>query len=288
VSGPRRSGRGHVRGVVALLGAFGAVVAVVPITMAASVQASTGPATSMQAPVELAMLPRVVKPTGAITVSAAASLMDVFPRVGAAFQRRYPGTTVTFNFAGSSTLVSQVLAGAPVDVVATASEPTMWKARTAGAVNQPQLFARNSMIIAVPPGNPARIRSVADLGRPGLLIGMCDVSVPCGAAARDVLAAADVQLTPVTRELDVRALLSKVMSGELDAGIVYVTDVKAVGPTKVGSIAIPQLLNVTTTYPIASVRSSGNPVTAQAFVDYVRSSPSAQGLLRAYGFQRYW
>ena len=228
------------------------------------------------------------RPSGTITVSAAASLMDVFPPISRAFEKRYPGTTVVLNFAGSSALVEQVIAGAPVDVLATASEPTMAKAQTAGAVSAPRLFAKNTMIIVVPPGNPGRVRGLADLARPGVLVGLCDVAVPCGAAARDVLARARVTVTPVTRELDVRALLSKVMSGDLDAGIVYVTDARAVGPAKVGSVVIPTSFNVTTTYPIAQVRDSSNPVTAQAFVDYVQKSTSAQGLLRAYGFQRYW
>ena len=228
------------------------------------------------------------QPSGTITVSAAASLADVFPVIGRAFERRYPGTRVLFNFAGSSTVVGQVIAGAPVDVLATASEPTMAKARDVGAVTPPRLFAKNSMIIAVPPGNPARIRSVADLARPGVLVGVCDIAVPCGAAATDVFTRARVSVRPVTRELDVRALLGKVMSGDLDAGMVYVTDVRAVGPAKVGSVPIPTTVNVTTTYPIAVVRETSNAATAQAFVDYVQVSLSAQGLLRAYGFQRYW
>ena len=227
------------------------------------------------------------KPSGTIRVSAASSLTDVFPVIAQAFQKRYPGTTVTFNFGGSSTLVAQVIAGAPVDVLATASEPTMWKAVNAGAVGRPLLFAKNTMMIAMPPDNPARIRGLADLARPGVLVGLCDVAVPCGAAARDVLRNAKADVTPVTRELDVRNLLGKVMAGELDAGIVYVTDVRSVGK-KVSSVAIPSTINVTTTYPIATVGRTTNPVLAQTFVDYVRNSLSAQGILRAYGFAKPW
>ena len=227
------------------------------------------------------------KPSGEIRVSAASSLTDVFPVIARAYEKRYPGTKVVFNFGGSSTLVSQVIGGAPVDVIATASEPTMWKAVSAGAVNRPVLFARNTMAIAMPPGNPAGVRSLADLARPGVLVGVCDVAVPCGTAARDVLQRAGVRVTPVTRELDVRAVLGKVMSGDLDAGIVYVTDVRAAGK-KVVSLPIPATVNVTTTYPIASVRDTRNPVGAQTFVDYVRYSASAQGILRAYGFAKPW
>jgi len=225
------------------------------------------------------------KPSGEIRVSAASSLTDVLPVIARAFEKRYPGTKITFNFGGSSTLVSQVIGGAPVDVIATASELTMRSAVDAGAVDRPMIFARNTMAVAMPADNPARILRLSDLARPGVLVGVCDVAVPCGAAARDVLRKARVTLTPVTRELDVRGVLGKVMSGELDAGIVYVTDVRAAG-RKVTSIPIPATANVTTTYPIATVRGTANPVTSQAFVDYVRSSPSAQGILHAYGFAK--
>lgn len=225
------------------------------------------------------------QPSGEIRVSAASSLTDVLPVIARAFEQRYPGTKVRFNFAGSSTLVNQVIEGAPVDVIATASEATMGKAVKSGAVLRPVPFARNTMTIALPPGNPARIRSLADLGRRGVLVGVCDAAVPCGTAARDLLARARIPVTPVTRELDVRALLGKVMSGDLDAGIVYVTDVRAVG-RKVASVPIPANVNVTTTYPIAAVRDARNPTGARAFVDYVRADPTAQGILRAAGFTR--
>ena len=227
------------------------------------------------------------KVTGTITVSAASSLADVFPVIAKAFQKRYPGTTVKFNFGGSSTLVNQIKSGAPVDVLATASEPTMWSAVNAGLVGMPLAFAKNTMAIAMPADNPAKIRSLADLARPGTLVGVCATTVPCGVAARELLARNKVSITPVTQELDVRSLLGKVVSGDLDAGIVYVTDVKAVG-NKVTSVQIPARLNVTTTYQIATVGETGTPEVAQRFVDYVRYSVSAQGILRAYGFARHW
>lgn len=226
-------------------------------------------------------------PTGTITVSAAASLTDALPVIAAAFQKRFPGTTVTINFGGSSALVEQIAAGAPVDVLATASEQTMWKAVNAGRVSRPLLFARNTMAIAMPPGNPAGIRSLSDLARPGVLTAVCAVAVPCGSAARDLFARNGVTVRPVTLELDVRNVLGKVMADEVDAGIVYVTDVRAVGD-KVTSVSIPTDLNVATTYPIATVIGGQNPTTARAFVAYVRYSRSAQGILRAYGFARPW
>jgi molybdate transport system substrate-binding protein len=226
-------------------------------------------------------------PTGTITVSAAASLTDVMPVIARAFEKRFPGTTVRFNFAGSSTLVEQAIAGAPVDVLITASEPTMARAVSANVVSRPLLLAKNTMAIAMPPDNPARIASLQDLQRPGVLTAICAVQVPCGAAARDLFRLNGVSITPATLELDVRAVLGKVTSGEVDAGIVYVTDVRAVG-SQVSSVQIPAAQNVTTTYPIARVLTGPNTVGGNAFVSYVRYTPSAQGILRAYGFARPW
>ncbi len=226
-------------------------------------------------------------PAGTITVSAASSLTDVFPVIAAAFEKRFPGTTVRFNFGGSSALVEQVNAGAAVDVLATASEPTMWKAVNAGHTGRPLLFAKNTMAIAMPPGNPAGVTSLSDLSRTDVITAVCAVAVPCGSAARDLFARNGVIVRPVTFELDVRGVLGKVMADEVDAGIVYVTDVRAAG-SAVTSVAIPADRNVTTTYPIATVVGGPNPVTAKAFVAYVRYSRSAQGILRAYGFARPW
>lgn len=227
---------------------------------------------------------RTLPPT-TITVSAAASLTDVLPVIAKAFSTRYPNITVRFNFGGSNALVEQVRAGAPADVLATASEPVMQRAVNARLVATPWLFARNTMTIAVPPGNPGRVRSLADLAR--VTTALCAVQVPCGAASRDLLARNGVTVLPVSRELDVRDVLGKVMADQVDAGLVYATDVRAVG-RKVQTITIPASANVTTTYPIAVVSASANQVAAQAFVHYVRFTPSAQGILRAWGFGRPW
>lgn len=226
-------------------------------------------------------------PAGVVTVSAAASLTDVMPVIARAFEKRFPGTTVRFNFGGSSALVEQISSGAPVDVLITASEPTMWKAVDAGTVGRPLIIARNSMAIAMPPGNRAGVTSLQDLQRPGVLTAVCAPSVPCGAAAAALFAKNRVTVSPVSQELDVRAVLGKVMADEVDAGIVYVSDVRAVGD-KVASVAIPASRNVTTTYPIARVTDAPNPTAAASFVAYVRYTPSVQGILRAYGFARPW
>jgi molybdate transport system substrate-binding protein len=225
--------------------------------------------------------------SGTITISAAASLTDVFPVIAKAFTRKYPNVTVKFNFGGSSALVEQINAGAPVDVLATASEPTMWKAVNAGHAGSPLLFAKNTMAIAMPLDNPASITSLEDLTKPGVMVAVCDVAVPCGTAARDLLRLNGVTIRPVTGELDVRAVLGKVMSGEVDAGIVYSTDVRSVRD-KVSYVPIAPARNVTTTYPIATVTGAQNIVAARAFVSYVRYTPSAQGILRAYGFAKPW
>ena len=238
------------------------------------------------APVSNAATPNAyIAPSGTITISAASSLTDVLPVIAAAFTKRFPKVTVRFNFAGSTTLVEQLNAGAPVDVIATASEQTMAKAMAASTAVSPILFAKNTMAIAMPAGNPANITKLSDLTKPGVLVAVCDISVPCGATARDLFKIANITVTPVTRELDVRMVLGKVVADEVDAGIVYVTDVKWAG-SKVTSVKIPSALNVITSYPVATVKESKNPLAARAFVQYLRYSFSAQGILRAYGFMR--
>ena len=226
-----------------------------------------------------------IEPSGTITISAASSLTDVLPVIAAAFTKRFPKVTVKFNFAGSSTLVEQLNAGAPVDVLATASELVMAKAVGAGSVTAPIPFAKNTMAIAMPTGNPANLSALTDLAKPGVFVAVCDVAVPCGAAARDLFKNTNITVTPVTRELDVRMVLGKVIADEVDAGIVYVTDVKWAG-SNITSVTIPVALNVITSYPVATAKATSNPVAAKAFVQYLRYSFSAQGILRAYGFMK--
>jgi len=227
-------------------------------------------------------------PATTITVSAAASLTDVFPVIAQAFSTRYPRLSVQFNFGGSNALVEQLRAGAPVDVLATASEPTMWAAIRGGWVSStPLLFARNSMVIAAPAGNPARIAALSDLQSPNVLTAVCAIEVPCGLAAQRLFSVNNVTVTPVTKELDVRSVLGKVIADQVDAGIVYSTDAKSAGKA-VTTIKIPASKNVTTTYPIALVTDSSKRKAATAFIDYVRYSTSAQSILRAWGFSKPW
>jgi molybdate transport system substrate-binding protein len=226
-------------------------------------------------------------PATTITVSAAASLTDVFPVIAQAFTKRYPQLQVTFNFGSSNSLVEQIRAGAPVDVLATADETSMWRATNARLTGTPILFARNTMAIATPRGSPARITGLTDLQKPSVTVAVCAPQVPCGRLATELFAKNGLTITPVTREVDVRSVVGKVIADQVDAGIVYSTDVKAF-PGDITGVTIPAGSNVVTNYPIAIVSESRNGPAARAFVDYVRNSSSAQSILRAWGFSRPW
>lgn len=215
-----------------------------------------------------------------VSVFAAASLTDAFDDIADAFEEEHPGVLVDRNFAGSSSLREQILQGAPADVFASANRSTMDDLVAADAVGSPEDFATNRMAIAVPAGNSAEVRDLEDFARSDLLIGLCAVEVPCGEFGRRVLSLASVDAAPDTEEPDVRALLTKIDAGELDAGIVYVTDVVAAGDGIEG-IAIPDLQNVVTSYPIAVVGAPDSDTAA--FVDFVRGS-RGQAILRDHGF----
>jgi molybdate transport system substrate-binding protein len=221
--------------------------------------------------------------TGTITVFAAASLQDSFTSLGKKFEAAHPGTKVVFNFGPSSGLATQIGQGAPADVFASASTETMDQVVTGGDASDPKDFAANTMEIAVPPDNPAGLNTIADLARKGGKVALCQVEVPCGATAAKVFENAQVTVTPVTEEIDVKAVLSKVTLGEVDAGVVYVTDVRAAGDSVKG-IEIPDGDNASTTYPIAALTGSGNSATAEALVDYVLS-PDGAAELTAAGFR---
>lgn len=220
--------------------------------------------------------------TGTVTVFAAASLTDAFTEVAAAFEAEHPEVTVTLNFAGSSALREQILGGAPADVYASANQFNMDQVIDGEAAVSAVPFVANSLAIVVPVGNPADITGLADFARDDLLLGLCAEEVPCGSFGREALAKADVVPDVDTNEPDVRALLTKVASGDLDAGIVYVTDIASASPD-VESIAIPTANNVIAKYPIATLTAASNPVAAQAFVDFVLSD-RGQGILLTFSF----
>jgi molybdate transport system substrate-binding protein len=219
---------------------------------------------------------------GDITVFAAASLTDAFDEVGDAFEAANPDAHVELNYGPSSGLREQILAGAPADVFASANTSNMDQLVEGDAAEEPEDFATNLLEIAVPPDNPGHVTGLADFAKPDLLIGLCAEDVPCGEFGREALSNAGVTPEIDTNETDVRALLTKVESGDLDAGIVYVTDVQAAGDAVTG-VEIPADDNVTATYPIATLTDSGNSEGAQAFVDFVLSD-DGQEILASYGF----
>jgi molybdate transport system substrate-binding protein len=222
--------------------------------------------------------------SGEVLVSAAASLTDAFAEMEAAFEADHPGTDVILNLGPSSGLREQILEGAPVDVFASANTANMDQVAGEGLVaGESWIFAHNRLAIAVPAGNPAGITGLPDLGREDLLIGLCAAAVPCGDFARTALALAGVDPAIDTNEPDVRALLTKLGAGELDAGITYLTDVVAAGG-EVEAIDMPDEANVVADYPIAVMTYSPNPGAAAAFVDFVISDAGGR-ILVSHGFE---
>ncbi|MDN5916543.1 MAG: molybdate ABC transporter substrate-binding protein [Pseudonocardia sp.] len=220
---------------------------------------------------------------GEATVFAAASLTEAFTQLGKDFQAANPGSTVTFNFAGSSTLSRQIGQGAPAGVFASANNAQMKKVVDGGmATGQPRVFVTNKLQIVVPKGNPAGITGLADFGKQDLKIAICAEQVPCGALSKQLFQTAGVTPAPDTQEQDVKAVLTKVSLGEADAGLVYRTDVASAGD-KVQGIEFPEADTETNEYPIVALKNAPNPQVAQAFVDYVLS-PAGQQVLERFGF----
>ncbi len=190
---------------------------------------------------------------------------------------------MTLSFAGSSDLATQISQGAPADVFASADAKNMAKLGDAGLVEgSPRDFATNVLTIAVPPANPASIATFADLAKPGVRTVICAAQVPCGAATKTLEQETGTTLQPVSEESSVTDVLGKVVSGEADAGLVYVTDVKAAGD-KVQEIPFPESAQAVNTYPIAAVRTGKNKDLAAAFIEAV-TGPEGQQLLRGAGF----
>lgn len=222
--------------------------------------------------------------TGTVTVFAAASLTDAFAALSAALEERHPDLEVRLNIAGSSTLREQLLEGAPADVFASASETIMDSVIEAGLVEgTATLFARNGLSIALPRGNPGGVTDLADFARDDLLIGLCARRVPCGELAHQALESAGVSVSLDTEEPDVRALLTKITADELDAGIVYSTDVRSAGDA-IEAIAVTLEIAPGANYPIAVLAGSDHPANARAFVEFVTSAPG-RSLLSDFGFE---
>lgn len=235
--------------------------------------------------VETTEAPATTEPgvAGDTTVFAATSLTDAFTEVGDAFSAAYPDATATFSFDGSSALVQQIIQGAPADVFASADMANMTKLTDADLNGtEPEIFATNLLTIIVAPGNPLGITGVADLTDPAIKVVTCAAEVPCGNYADQIFAAAGVTVTPVSLEQNVGGVRTKVVEGEADAGIVYVTDVIAAGDAA-EMVEIPADINVVAQYPIATVAASTDQAVDEAFIDFL-VGPDGQAILADYGF----
>ncbi|MDK3255287.1 molybdate ABC transporter substrate-binding protein [Blastococcus capsensis] len=220
---------------------------------------------------------------GTLTVLAAASLTDVFDRLAERFREEHPGVDLRISYGGSDGLAVAITQGAPADVFASAAEEQMAVVTGAGLAAEPETFAGNVLTIAVPEGNPAGITGLADLAREELTLAVCAPEVPCGAAAGELLEVAGVQARPDTYEEDVRAALNKVGLGEVDAALVYATDVAA-RPDRVDGVEVPEADSVVNDYPVAVLDDAPNPAAARAFVDLLLSDEGREVLARA-GFR---
>jgi len=227
--------------------------------------ASTG--SSSNAPV-----PPPAAAGGTLTVFAAASLTESFNALKTQFEAAHPGVRIKYNFAGSSALVQQLTQGAKADVFASADQANMDKATTGGVIDgQPTVFATNKLTIAVAPGNPKAIKSFADLAKDGTIVVVCAPQVPCGAAEQKVEKNTGVTLKPKSQEQDVKAVLTKVESGDADAGLVYVTDAATAGG-KVDKVDFPETTGAINNYPIAVVKDAPQAALAKEFEDFVLSA----------------
>ncbi len=248
---------------------------------ASALDAPSAPGASATAPGASATPAEPAPLTGTVVVLAASSLEGAFTTLGERLEQRHPGLTVSIPSAGSSALAAQVVAGAPADVLATASSATMDAA--APHVVDPGLVATNTLVIATPADNPARVSGLDDLARGELRIALCATDVPCGAAAARAFAGAGLTPAPDTYTENVTASLGLVVSGEVDAALVYRTDARRAGPD-VHTIELPDPAAGTTDLVVATVREAPNPAAADAFVDLLRSA-EGRGVLEAAGFQ---
>jgi len=214
--------------------------------------------------------------TGEVTVFAAASLTETFTQIGKDFEAAHPGVRVKFNFGGSSSLAQQINQGAPADVFASASPANMKQVADTGAVT----FVRNKLQIAVGKGNPLKIASLADVTKPEVKLALCAQQVPCGAAAKKAFEVAKLTPRPVTLEQDVKATLTKLKLGEVDAALVYRTDVSAAAGD-VDGVDFAEATQAINDYPIVALAKAPNAAGGKAFVDYVLSDMGRQVLTKA-------
>ena len=217
-----------------------------------------------------------------LTVFAAASLTEAFDELAATFEAEHPSVDVILSFGGSAALAQQVVEGAPVDVFASAAEPPMQAVVDAGLAADPVVFATNTLELVVPAGNPAGVTGLDELADADLRIALCDASVPCGAASAKLLEQEGVVAAPDTLESDVKAVLTKVSLGEVDAALVYRTDVVAAGD-EVEGIEVPGAGSVVNRYPIAALTEADDADAAADFVAFV-TGDAGRAVLAEAGF----
>jgi len=205
-----------------------------------------------------------------LTVGAASSLTEVMGDLGVVLAQEFPEVDVAFSFGASSALAQQVADGAPLDVIITADPSSLESLVDQSLVGTPTIVARNRMTILVPADNPGKVTTLADLARPELKIALCAVEVPCGKRATEILSGQSLSVTPVTLEQNVKGVVGKVTSGEVDAGIAYVTDAAPAGDA-VRSIEIPDAQNADTAYPAAVVSASAHQVAADELITFLNS-----------------
>jgi molybdate transport system substrate-binding protein len=225
---------------------------------------------------------------GNLTVFAASSLSQAFPKIGALFERQHAGSKVRFNFSASDTLATQITQGAPADVFASASATPMDTISSASLTQSaPKLFASNKLLIITPRGNPAAIRSLRDLAIDGVKVVLAAPGVPAGDYARQVLdelgIRKEVEKNVVSNEVDDRSVVSKILFGDADAGIVYVTDLTPDVAPRLMGIRIATRDNLIAHYPIVALKDGPEPAAARRFVDLVLSS-AGQKILDGFGF----
>jgi molybdate transport system substrate-binding protein len=220
-----------------------------------------------------------------LVVFAAASLKKTFTDIGEQFKTGNPGSSIDFNYAGSSDLATQLTQGAKADVFASADTKNMDKVAQAGLLaGDPVNFASNTMVIVVAPGNPKSITLFGDLAKPGLSVVVCAPQVPCGSATQKLEKATRVKINPVSEESSVTDVLNKVTSGQADAGLVYITD--AIGAKdEVSTVQFPEADVAVNTYPIAVLKSAPAGELAKKFVALV-TGDAGQKILQQAGFAK--
>ncbi|MFC4034874.1 molybdate ABC transporter substrate-binding protein [Streptomyces polygonati] len=270
--------------------AAGGAAALLALTACSSDSGSSSDASSpSSAPAPSATSPSATAPassasstvSGTVVVFAASSLKESFTTLGKEFETAHPGTKVEFNFGGSDTLAASITSGAPADVFAAASPKTMKTVTDKGdGVGTPSTFVRNQLEIATLPGNPKHITSLKDLTGSGLKVALCAKTVPCGSAAQNALTASGLKLTPVSYEQDVKSALTKVELKEVDAAVVYKTDVKTAGG-KVDGVNFPESAKAINAYPIVELKDAPNAAGAESFIALVESAEGRTVLTQA-------